>query len=356
VLQINFVIKEGVVMSDEVSKSWFVVFNNPKVYGYQGEPHEIIQCLIDEWIKDRPSRTCAMTYCISSEGLEHVHMVGEDVKAMRFSAVKKAFPHAHLEPTKGTKEQAENYIKKRGKFEEKGEVILYEQGHGEIKGCQGSRRDFDILEEYIGSGFTPQQILSMSMAYRRYEKYIKDAYFSKRREETPYLRKINCIWHVGESGSGKSYTSKKIVDEKGEDYMYLVTDYDNGGLDNYNGEPILFLDEFRGQIKYSTLLTMLQGYKAQFHARYTNIIGLWNEVHITSVLPPDKVYKNMVTENQELDTLRQLIRRINTIIYHWKDNEGYYEFVLPMEQYSDYESLKGLAHKGFLPCNDDIPF
>lgn len=112
-----------------------------------------------------------------------------------------------------------------------------------------------------------------------------------------------------------------LIELYGEDEVYLVTDYDNGGLDKYNGEKILFLDEFRGQIKYSTLLCMLQGYKQQFHARYSNIIGLWDEVHISTVMPPEKVYQNMVQENQSIDTLSQLFRRIDSIIYHWKDKK-----------------------------------
>ena len=109
------------------------------------------------------------------------------------------------------------------------------------------------------------------------------------------------------------------------------------------------VDEFRGQIKYSVLLGMLQGYKQQFHARYTNVIGLWNEVHISTVLPPEKVYQNMVSENQSIDTLTQMFRRINKIVYHWKDEsaktekEKYKQFELPMSEYKNYEDLKHRA-------------
>ena len=103
-------------MSDTVSKSWFAVFNNPQQHGYDGEPSEVIDRLISEWISNNPTRSCAMTFCVSADGLPHVHMVLEDVKAMRFSTIKKTFAvGAHFEATKGSKEQAEDYINKRVK-------------------------------------------------------------------------------------------------------------------------------------------------------------------------------------------------------------------------------------------------
>ena len=93
--------------------------------------------------------------------------------------------------------------------------------------------------------------------------------------------------------------------------VYLMNDYSGGGLDLYQGEKILFMDEFRGQVRYSTLLNMLDGYRTQVHCRYNNVYALWTEVHITSVLPPEMVYNRMVTENKEVDTIQQLLRRLN---------------------------------------------
>lgn len=341
------------------ARSWFCVFNNPQEI-YEGEPREIAEKVLEEWIGETVTRTGAVAYCISADGLHHLHMVLEDNNKARFSAIKKIYPKAHLEPTKGTKEQAEDYIKKRGKWEEKGEQVLYIARFGEIKGNQGARKDFEILESLIEEGMTPQEIMALNMRYRRYEKYIKDAFFYKRKSETPFLREVKCIWHVGESGSGKTYVAKKLIEEHGENNVYMMTDYDNGGLDNYCGEQILFMDEFRGQIRFSTLLSMLQGYKSQFHARYTNCWGLWNEVHITSVMPPERIYSAMVKENNDLDTIKQLLRRIESIVYHYKEPSGEYkEYSIPMVQYEGYERLiqlaKGLIDKnGFVKINEQI--
>ena len=325
--------------SKESSKSWFCVLNNPQDI-YVGEPSQIAEKVLEKWVDNHPTRTGAVAYCISADGLIHLHMVLEDSNKARFSALKNTYPKAHLEPTKGNKEQAENYINKKGKFAEKSEQVIYIARHGEIKGKQGSRKDFDIIEELISQGKTPREIMDLQLGYRRYEKLIKDAYFEKRNKETPFKREINVIWHVGETGSGKSYTAKELADTFGEDNFYFLSDYDNGCFDKYNGEPILFLDEYRGQFKFSFFLSLLHGYKAQSHARYTNIIGLWTEVHITSVLPPEKVYSRMVTENEDLDTIQQLLRRITTVSYHYKCGNEYRTFELPIKEYHSYEDLK----------------
>lgn len=91
------------------SKSWFCVFNNPQEV-YSGEPEVIAEQVLEEWVKDHPTRTGAVAYCVSADGLHHLHMVLEDTNKARFSALKKAYPKAHLEPTMGNKQQAEDYI------------------------------------------------------------------------------------------------------------------------------------------------------------------------------------------------------------------------------------------------------
>lgn len=340
------------------SKSWFCVWNNPaESFENLTEPNEIAEKVLEQWLQDKPTRTGAVAYCVSALGLHHLHMVLEDSNKARFSALKKAFPKAHLEPTRGTKEQAEDYVNKKGKYEEKGEQVLYIARFGEIKGHQGQRKDFEILEQFIEEGKTPNEILDLNFGYRRYEKMIRDAYYRKRDKETPFIRDIKVYWHVGLSGSGKSYVANQIIEEHGEDNLYFVTDYDNGGLDRYNGERVLFLDEFRGQIRYSTLLAMLQGYKQQFHARYSNITGLWTEVHITSVLPPELVYSNMVSEHKELDTISQLLRRLTEVVYHYKVGNEYKTYREPIETYKDYRSLQRNVYYDdtqFIPVETEI--
>ena len=225
---------------DEVrARSWFCVFNNPDEHGYVGTEQEICDNIVSAWVDNNPTRSCAVCYCVSAVGLKHCHVVLEDTKVMRFSAVKKAFPSMHIEPTKGTKEQAEDYINKRGKWEEKGEIIVATARYGEIKGVQGQRRDFDAIDDLLLQGMNPSQIMEQNFAFRRFDKMIRQAYFDKRMRETPVKREVSVYWHCGEAGSGKTYEYVKLCEVHGEENVYLLNDYDKGGFDNYGGQKIL---------------------------------------------------------------------------------------------------------------------
>lgn len=322
------------------------MLNNPADHGYSGTPEEVCNRLRDEWIRDSSTRAGAWAYCVSAEGLHHVHMVLEDSISMRFSKVKKSYAAgSHYEATRGTKEQAEDYINKRGKFAEKGERVLYLCRAGEIKAAQGKRSDLEEIAAMLDEGKTPSEILEVNFAYRRHERMIRSAYFARRKQDTPVKREVQVHYLVGESGSGKSYTFVTLCEEYGEDEVYFLSDYDGGGFDAYQGERILFMDEYKGQFSFGLLLQLLDGYKIQVHARYSNIYALWDEVYITSVFPPEELYKKMVEESARgRDKQQQLLRRIADITYCFVDAAGEYQrFTVPMSEYSDYEELKAAA-------------
>ena len=205
----------------------------------------------------------------------------------------------------------------------------------------------------------PSTLANESNASRkRNERIFRKQYYRMCVKSVPLSRDIKVTWHVGESGSGKSYTYTHLCKEHGVDKVYLLTDYDNGGFDNYCAEPILFMDEFKGNMTFQILLNYLDRYPVQVHCRYANAYALWNEVHITSVFPPEEVYLSMVDPSmRDKDKKIQLLRRIHVIIYHYKENGEHKRFELPMEQYENYEQLKELAHNnGFAPITGKTPF
>lgn len=355
-------------MAENACASWFIIFNNPqeiityKIDPDTGEyirdvdnrripvhsepsefaglsPDELCEKILDIWCSDSPdTKTGACAYCIAANGLKHCHMVLEDTRTHRFSSIKKLFPRAHLKPTGGTKAQAEDYINKRGKWEEKGEQVVCIKYRGEIRGAQGRRTDLITVEKLLDDGMHPNDILLKSLSNEKYESIIKQHYFRKKLKDAPIQRDVKVFWHVGNSGSGKTYVLHKLY-EKYPDNVYLVSDYESGFLDDYIGEKVLFLDEFRGQIRFSTFLTMLHSYTSRFHARYKNIVGLWEEVHITSVFAPEQLYHRMVTTDQRIDTIEQLYRRITGIFYHWSFNDQYELYYCPMSDYVSYDKL-----------------
>ena len=356
-------------MADTVSRSWFAVFPNPEQHGYDGSPEDIVQKLKQEWIGDNPLRKGWWAYCISASGLPHVHMILEDSGACRFTKVKKAYPAAHLEQTKGSKEEVMRYIRKEYPFDEKGEQILAYTSYGNIEGKKrftfsNTNEVLATIELLIEEGKTPNQIMAEDIKLRREESLIKKCYFAKRYRETPPIRNVKVFWHCGDAGSGKSYSYISLCQKYGDDLVYFFSDYANkgvGGFDGYCGEPYLFMDEIKqNSLPFELLLTITQGYRAQIHCRYSNCFSLWNEVHITSIFSPEDIYGSMVSiENQSKDTIKQLLRRITTYIYHYKVNGEYKTFELAGNEYIDFDDLKYRATGNeFLKISDEeeVPF
>lgn len=339
-------------MSDTMSKSWFITFNHPEEHGYTGTYEEILLKMKNEFIGDSETRSGAWAYCISASGLHHVHMVLEDVKNMRFSAIKKIYGTAHIEETKGNRKQAEDYIQKRGVFAEKGETVEFIVRHGEIKGRQGQRRSLEDIYKRLETGETPQDILLESPKEYIHADVIKKMYYDIRSANTPIIRPMRVFWHTGKSGSGKSYSRIKLAELHGEDNIYYLTAFNSGAFDNYNGQPILWIEDFRGEFKLQELLRMLDVYKAEVPSRYNNAKALWTEVHITSVLTPQQCYNSACKD--EFDRIEQLERRITSIVYHFKDKYNcYYSLDFPSNTLLNYMIKRADNFLSF--ANDFIP-
>lgn len=326
-------------MAVESSRSWFCVWNNPQNHLGDLEPNELVLAAIELWIKDKPQRTCAINYEIGDSGTPHMHMVLEDPAKARFSALQKLYPGIHIAPTKGNKEQAEDYINKRGRFEEKAHTVIIKPiYHGTIKAHQGVSNDMDVIAQLIENGKTPNEIFDIDIKYRKYDKIVKDSFFRKRTKDTGFKRKINVQWHFGSTGTGKTYNFEKLQEQYGIDSIYFIREYHNGNFDNYCAEPILFLDEFRGQIPFGEFLGMLDTYIGQVHARYSNVATLWDTVYITSPSSPDELYAE--TLKNKVDSFLQLKRRISTIHYHYIEDDKYCEYVLPGTEFNTGQAMR----------------
>lgn len=333
-------------------RSYFCVWNNPEeiIVGDERlpselsglEPQDICDTVLDMWVSSRPKRYGWVGYCISSKGLHHLHMVLESKNTIEFSSVKKVFPRAHLSITMGNKKQIEDYINKRGKFEEKGEIVVCHSSVGELKGNQGKRSDLLAIEEELALGKTPSEIIGTSVKRQRYSSMIHNAYMKKREEETDIYREVKVFWHWGASGTGKSFEYVKLCETYGRGAIYkVVRDLSRGRFDLYEGEKILFLDELKPfSTDWIDLLNALDNYLYHPSARYHDTVSLWEEVHITSVYSPRCFYEELIPiQNRKIDTFEQLERRIDTVVYHSKDATGYHVSYGKLGEYLDTEEV-----------------
>lgn len=305
-------------------------------------PEEIVDYLINLWIGDYGvRRSCAINYEIGDNGTHHCHMVLEDKSQCRATAITKLFPTIHVDQTRGTKKDVTAYVEKTGKFEEKHHTVLVPaKFSGDIEGKQGKRNDLEDIQDMLEAGLAPEEIMMTNFSYRRYSKMIRDHYFQLRVEDTPPVREVTVYYHLGESGTGKSYVQAQLMETYGRNQVYVMTDYSTGGFDHYQGELILFLDEFKGNMPFSIFLSLLDKYTNQVHARYANTYALWDTVHIASLFTPESVYYAMVPniERQRVEDIRQLYRRITYMVYHFKTDDGQYKQVtLETQDYLNYE-------------------
>lgn len=337
-------------------------------------PEFLAEYLSYIWNGSGKGRTCAIAICISADGCYHAHMaLYGNTTTLR--NVAKILHGSHVEPQLGGKAELKNYMLKQGKYEEKGETILYVKDIDKIQDISGKRNDLDCIEEMLLQGFTPQQILDTNFRFYRYQKMILHAYTDQRIKETPIKQNIYFEFHLGESRTGKTFFYTQLCEKVGAENIYIMTDYDNnasGGLDSYmktGAPPILFMDEFKGfGFSYGKLLTMLNGYtRMQTHSRYANSYNLWNEVYMTSVYPPEALYQNMVSkEHQDIDSYTQFIKRINKIVYHYIENGEYKTYSIDSKDYTTYEDLRNQvanlnqSNKDFVELSEteqlEIPF
>ena len=335
--------KKDKALEKMTSQSWFCVMNNPIVHikaCADMTPQEVCDYMVEVWCGISPTRACAVLYCISNPGtdfeLQHIHGIFEDTTTMRATKVSKAFPGMHIDPTKGSKKEAEDYINKTGKYAEKNEIVVASAIRGEIKANQGARTDLDRIKQLLDAGMRPNQITALDIKYRRYEKDITADYMARLETKVTYIRNVQIEWHYGYTGSGKSYFVKDLIDEYGLDNVHIVSsDYDNA-FDFYFGQKILVLDEYRGDFKFKVLIDVLDKYLHIFKARYISRKSFWERVIIISPEAPDELYQGLHERSKD-DRIEQLYRRINKVYYHWADGDPTLE-----DTVRDYVTLDNL--------------
>lgn len=313
------------------------------------DPVYVGNILKNLWEDSGQKRQAGVAVCYSEKECYHAHIAVSAYNSTTLGYVSKLLGNAHIEPVLGTKEQLVDYLLKKPPYDESGEEILYQCGLEDITiHSPKATKKSPLLEirDFIAEGYTPSQIFAKDIHYRRYEKIVKSTYLQSRIDATPIMKEDLFVeYHFGSSGTGKSYEYIKIAEELGAENIYMYSDHANGGLDYYieNGCPdVLFMDELKDGIDFSTLLIMLDKYSGhQIHSRYVNCFNLWKRVYITSIYSPEELYNILVpdTEDRINNSYEQLRRRIHSIVYHYKQGEEFKTIQMDMKDYINRYSI-----------------
>ena len=219
--------------------------------------------------------------------------------AVRFDSIKAIFHSMHLDSINGNLTDSINYAKKV----ETRVAGPYEFGEAPSK---GKRSDLYAIHEMLEDGNTLEDIRRVHPTqFLIYQNNIKSYFLdlsTKRFQHTN--RKVNVIFVHGKTGVGKSRFVLSLFDPS---KIYRVTDYKNP-FDGYINEPVVILDEYRGQFDISYLLNLLDIYPLKLKARYNDKTACFDWVFIISNQPLEKTYSKVKKSDPE--TFRALNRRI----------------------------------------------
>lgn len=226
----------------------------------------------------------------------------------------KYFGKSHTEFQNGTSEEAIKYCE--GPYEKNGKSKplnpLFEE-FGD-RPSQGARTDLNTMRDDILGGKRVDDILMEDpLMYHQYGRTLeKMEDIANRKKFRNFMTKG--LYYYGPTGVGKS---KKVFEDFHPDTHYVVNLRDvseRGWWNGYKGQPIVIINEFRGQITFGELMDIVD-----MHPFSVCIRGrdphpfLAKEVRITSSVSPEECYINKLSEN---DNFKQFHRRFEVIHLH----------------------------------------
>lgn len=172
-------------------------------------------------------------YEIGEKGTHHIQGYAEFSACVRPSAMRKVLGPAHFEISRGKPQQASDYCKKDGDFDE----------WGELSSGQGAREDLRRLRDEVQSGATDLELCENDdtvSAFAKYPRFVDRARIAFGVPFETVLRdNIHVVLFFGPAGSGKSSYARKIAPD-----AYWKDQSRWWG--RYTGQTTVIWDEFYG--------------------------------------------------------------------------------------------------------------
>lgn len=286
-------------------------------------------------------------------GYRHFQVFAQG-RRQRFSTLKKKMKavglgDAHMEPRKGSVSEAVGYCSKEMTRDGDGFGFGTIDRHEKEDSKQGERTDLQRLKARAESGETVNQILLSEdgAAAARYLGWLRatcEAAQAKR-YRTAVRDGLEVCYLYGATGAGKT---THVYESEGIEHIYTVTDYSHP-FDNYEGEQVLLLDEFAGQISMPSILKILDKWPVQLSARYANKWAAYSKVWVVSNLPPVDLY-TYSPESQR----RAFFRRF-AHFYRMDESRKLVEEPSPLQPaVSEFDRLNAIPAKPIQPLLDDL--
>ncbi len=225
---------------------------------------------------------------ISESGTYHFQGYCEFERAVNLNTAKTLLggPTVHLEPRRGTAQQAIAYCQKdetRVPY-----TVPIEEG---TPRTQGKRMDLEGFKDAVQGGAKQRDLVEDHFGViARYPKFYQTLTMLNRPERTTDLV---VTLHFGDTGLGKT---RSVMDEFGADPTFYRTPLNNGTMwfDTYDGHSTVLLDDFTGAASHLALCTLLQlldRYPVLVPTKGSHTWWLPNAVHVTTNILPKDWYK-----------------------------------------------------------------
>ena len=290
---------------------------------------------------------------IGEGGYRHFQIFAQG-KRQRFSTLKRKLKavglgDAHMEPRKGSVSEAVGYCSKEKTRDGEGFSFGQIDKHEKEDSRQGERSDLARLKARAEAGETVSQILLSEDGElaARYLGWLRAtceaAQASKYRTAVREGLEVNYLY--GATGTGKT---THVYEAEGIGNVYTVTDYSHA-FDKYEGEQVLLLDEFTGQISMPVVLKILDKWPVQLSARYSNRWAAYTRVWVVSNLPPSELYVYAPLEQR-----RAFFRRF-AHFYRMDSGHNLVEEQNPLEPaVSEFDKLNSLPVQPIEPYLADL--
>lgn len=213
-----------------------------------------------------------------SSFFRHFQLLIENPTPVRFKTLKNKLPSIHIEPRRGTVAEAVAYVTKK-ETRVVGEPPL-QNGTIPLHDETGKRSDLErIRAAILEEGRSVDDVILTMPEAARVTKYVSELAAARDRAEARGReRDVEVIYLFGDPGVGKTRWLYDHFDD-----VARLTDYRN--FDVYNGEKVLALDEYAGQLDLRLLNSVLDRYPIDLPARFYDRPARFDTVVILSNHP-----------------------------------------------------------------------